>query len=136
MSAVLYPFLPTSRRSSGCSQACGARSSAICVDATPLDKHKGTTREIVADYLHHTDLEELFYAPVPFTLTDQQRYEHSHVVGGSGHGKTQLLQHLIVNDLERPQPPALVIIDSQGEMLRKIRAACGCSLPAASSPTS
>ena len=44
-----------------------------------------------------------------------------HVVGGSGHGKTQLLQRLIFDDLRRDQPPALVIVDSQGEMLRKIQ---------------
>src|ERR1043165_7055311 len=44
-----------------------------------------------------------------------------HVVGGSGHGKTQLLQHLIFNDLSRPSPPSLVVIDSQGEMLRKVQ---------------
>ena len=31
-----------------------------------------------------------FTAPIPFSFTDQQRYEHMHVVGGSGHGKTQL----------------------------------------------
>jgi hypothetical protein len=40
---------------------------------------------------------------------------------GSGHGKTQFLQRLILHDLQREQPPALVIIDSQGEMLRKIQ---------------
>ena len=44
-----------------------------------------------------------------------------HVVGGSGHGKTQLLQRLILDDLQREQPPALIIVDSQGEMLRKIQ---------------
>jgi hypothetical protein len=44
-----------------------------------------------------------------------------HVVGGSGHGKTQLLQRLILNDLECEQPPSLIIVDSQGEMLRKIQ---------------
>ncbi len=64
----------------------------------------------------------MFYAPIPFSLTDRQRYEHMHVVGGSGHGKTQLLQRLILDDLSREQPPALVIIDSQGEMLRTIQA--------------
>lgn len=85
------------------------------------DKFKGTPREAVSAYLGGTPLEALFYAPIPFTLTDQQRYEHMHVVGGSGHGKTQLLQRLIVEDLGREQPPALVIIDSQGEMLSKIR---------------
>ena len=44
-----------------------------------------------------------------------------HVVGGSGHGKTQLLQRLILSDLQREKPPALIIVDSQGEMLRKIQ---------------
>jgi hypothetical protein len=85
------------------------------------DKHKGTPREIVSAYLANTPFEALFYAPIPFSLSDQQRFEHMHVVGGSGHGKTQLLQRLILDDLRREQPPALVIVDSQGEMLRKIQ---------------
>jgi hypothetical protein len=85
------------------------------------DKHKGKPREIVSAYLGNTPFEALFYAPIPFSITDQQRYEHTHVIGGSGHGKTQLLQRLILDDLRRDEPPALVIVDSQGEMLRKIR---------------
>jgi hypothetical protein len=85
------------------------------------DKYKGTPREIVSAYLSNTPFEALFYAPVPFAFTDQQRIEHAHVVGGSGHGKTQLLQRLIVDDLSRDTPPALIIVDSQGEMLRKIQ---------------
>ncbi len=85
------------------------------------DKHKGSPREIVSAYLHDTPLEALFYAPVPFAISDEQRYEHMHVVGGSGHGKTQLLQRLILSDLQRDKPPALIIVDSQGEMLRKIQ---------------
>jgi Type IV secretion-system coupling protein DNA-binding domain len=85
------------------------------------DKFEGTPREAVSAYLGGTPLEALFYAEIPFALTDQQRYEHMHVVGGSGHGKTQLLQRLIVEDLRREQPPALVIIDSQGEMLGKLQ---------------
>jgi hypothetical protein len=82
---------------------------------------KGTPREMVAAYLGDTPLEDLFFAPIPFSFIDEQRYEHMHVVGGSGHGKTQLLQHLIFNDLSRPSPPSLVVIDSQGEMLRKVQ---------------
>ena len=85
------------------------------------DKHKGTPRQIVTAYLNNTPFEALFYAPVPFSLSDEQRFEHTHVVGGSGHGKTQLLQHLIVTDLRRDKPPALIIVDSQGEMLEKIQ---------------
>lgn len=85
------------------------------------DKYKGTPRQIVSAYLGNTPFEALFYAPIPFSIGDQQRYEHTHVVGGSGHGKTQLLQRLIINDLQREKPPALVILDSQGDMLRKIQ---------------
>lgn len=85
------------------------------------DKFKGTPREMVSAYLRNTPFEDLLYAPIPFSFTDQQRYEHMHVVGGSGHGKTQLLQRLIIEDLQRDEPPALVILDSQGEMLQKIQ---------------
>jgi hypothetical protein len=86
----------------------------------PPYEYKGTPREIVRAYLGHTPLSHLFDAQVPFVFSDRQRYEHMHVIGGSGHGKTQLLQHLIFHDLTREEPPALIIIDSQGDMLRKI----------------
>jgi hypothetical protein len=86
----------------------------------PPEKFKGTPQEIASTYLDNTPLEALFYAPIPFAFTDAQRFEHMHIVGGSGHGKTQLLQRLILADLTREQPPALIIVDSQGEMLRKI----------------
>ena len=102
------------------SQASGVEYPAPNHKLVTPDKFKGTPREIVSAYLANTPLEALFYAPIPFSITNQQRYEHMHVVGGSGHGKTQLLQRLIVEDLRREQPPALVIVDSQGEMLKKI----------------
>lgn len=85
------------------------------------DKHKGTAREIVSAYLGNTPFEVLFYAPIPFSFTDAHRFEHTHIIAGSGHGKTQLLQHLILNDLRRPDPPSLIVVDSQGEMLHKIQ---------------
>jgi hypothetical protein len=84
------------------------------------DKFKGTFPEAVKAYLRDTPFERVFDAEIPFSFLDQQRYEHMHVIGGSGHGKTQLLQHLILHDLKRDEPPALIIIDSQGDMLRKI----------------
>lgn len=87
----------------------------------PSYQCKGPPREIVAAYLAGTPLARLFEAQVPFVFTDRQRYEHMHVIGGSGHGKTQLLQHLIYRDLTREAPPALIVIDSQGDMLRKIQ---------------
>ena len=43
-----------------------------------------------------------------------------HVVGGSGAGKTPLLQNLILHDLQSDDPPALVIVDSQGDLINKL----------------
>lgn len=78
-------------------------------------------QELVEAYLKGTPFIELLQTPVPFSLPDDARFEHMQVVAGSGHGKTQLLQHLIAHDLERDDPPSLIVIDSQGEMLRKIQ---------------
>src|ERR1019366_10333911 len=57
---------------------------------------------------------------LPFAIPEAARFEHTHIVAGSGHGKTQTLQHLILSDLATPDPPAMVIIDSQGDMIGKI----------------
>lgn len=76
--------------------------------------------ELAQTYLKGTPLLDLLLAPMPFGIPDQIRFEHMHVLAGSGHGKTQTLQHLILNDLKRPEPPGLVIIDSQGDMIRKV----------------
>ncbi|HEV2878455.1 MAG TPA: type IV secretory system conjugative DNA transfer family protein [Candidatus Eremiobacteraceae bacterium] len=86
------------------------------------DQHKGSAREIVRAYLHDTPFETLFDVQLPFSIADSIRFEHVHVVAGTGHGKTQTLQHLIMGDLSRPPEvtPSLVIIDSQGDMLAKI----------------
>ena len=76
--------------------------------------------EVVSTYLYGTAFAELFSLKIPFAIPEHIRFEHTHVLGGSGHGKTQTLQHLIIADLEQPSPPGLVIIDSQGDMIRKI----------------
>jgi hypothetical protein len=81
-------------------------------DASPCD--------LVHDYLHHTPLEKVFTTDVPFQIPQQSRFEHMHIIAGTGWGKSQALQHLLLSDLQQPDPPALVVIDSQGEMLKKI----------------
>jgi hypothetical protein len=77
-------------------------------------------REIVAEYLAGTAFSELFATPVPFHIPLETRYEHTHILAAQGHGKTQTLQHLITHDLLSPDPPAMVIIDSQGQMIEKL----------------
>lgn len=72
-------------------------------------------------FIEETPLIQPFLAPVPFAFDDRTRFEHWHLVGGTGHGKTQTLQHFILRDLECDDPPALVIIDRQNDMLAKIQ---------------
>ncbi|WP_146618625.1 type IV secretory system conjugative DNA transfer family protein [Rhodoplanes elegans] len=76
--------------------------------------------ELAQTYLNGTPLLDLFLTPVPFVIPERVRMEHTHIIGGSGHGKTQLLQHLILSDLRGDTQPALIVIDSQGEMLNTI----------------
>jgi len=59
----------------------------------------------------------------PLSLPLESRLEHTHVVAGSGHGKTQLLQHMIItHDLAEVAwgRRSLIVMDSQGDLLRNI----------------
>jgi hypothetical protein len=76
--------------------------------------------DLISSYLHHTPLKNIFSATVPLTIPEQTRFAHTHIVGGTNHGKTQTIQHLILSDLSSKIPPSLVIIDSQGDMLQKL----------------
>jgi hypothetical protein len=57
-----------------------------------------SSEEVIATYLGATPIASFLQTPLPFSIPLQARFEHMHVVGGSGHGKTQLLQHLILHD--------------------------------------
>lgn len=71
-------------------------------------------------YLSGTPFHALFKAAVPLKFTHAERYNHMHVVGGTGAGKTTLLKNLILSDLSTGNPPALVVIDSQGDLIREL----------------
>jgi hypothetical protein len=86
----------------------------------PYD-HPGSPKEIVKAYLAYTPLQYIFDLKTPFPVTPERRVEHWHLIGSSGWGKSQTLQHIILHDLTRSDPPALVIVDSQGDMLGKIQ---------------
>lgn len=85
----------------------------------PVD-YKGD--DIVDTYLRGTYLKELFSLKTPFTIPEDRRFEHTHIVAGSGHGKTQTLQYFIAKDLEAVSrgDKSVVVIDSQGDLLNTI----------------
>jgi type IV secretory pathway VirB4 component len=55
-------------------------------------------------------------------MSFSSRFEHTHIVGGSGHGKTQLLQMMILRDIEKlvEGEGSVIVIDSQGDLLKNI----------------
>jgi hypothetical protein len=83
-------------------------------------KHDGLLHDVVEAYLQRTPFLQFFNTPVPLQFTHQERFNHMHIIGGSGAGKTTLLENLIVHDLESDDPPALIIVDSHGDLLSKL----------------
>ena len=81
-----------------------------------------TPSELASTYLKDTPFEDFFARPLPLTIPDQARFEHCHILGGTGHGKTQCMQLLLIQDLARAlyEPISVVVIDSQGDLIRKI----------------
>lgn len=77
---------------------------------------------LVRSYLAGTPFAALFDQTVTYTISQSVRFEHHHMVAGSGHGKTQALQYLIANDLQAVATgeQSVVVLDSQGDLIRNI----------------
>jgi hypothetical protein len=103
----------------------------------PKEKRQGVTAErvklpsqqthkthefLLETYFQSTPFVSFFSSPLPFAIPFPARFEHTHIVGGTGHGKTQLMQFLIHHDLVRAleDERSVVIMDSQGDLIRTI----------------
>ena len=78
--------------------------------------------QLVEAYLSGTPFLELFKTEVPFVIPQQVRFEHHWIIGGTGHGKTNALANLILEDLQRVADgeASLVVIDSQNALIPSI----------------
>jgi Helicase HerA, central domain len=88
----------------------------------PMDKKGLTPGELAELYLKQTPFADFFSSSLSLKIPDQTRFEHCHILGGTGHGKTQCLQYLLLHDLGRAveEQISIVVIDSQGDLIRKI----------------
>ncbi|WP_457936141.1 type IV secretory system conjugative DNA transfer family protein [Mesorhizobium sp. 10J20-29] len=79
-------------------------------------------KEIAAHYLDGTPLLDLLSYRLDIALPQATRFEHMHIVAGSGHGKTQTLQHLILHDLDMVAhgEGSIIVIDSQSDLINTI----------------
>ena len=90
-------------------------------------KHAGRSditdpAELVQAYLGGTPLTKLFDQPAQFTIPTSSRFEHHHIIAGSGHGKTQTLQYLIAEDIKEVAKGerSVIVLDSQGDLINLI----------------
>jgi len=89
---------------------------------TPTKSDIKDPGDLVATYLGQTPLLDFFRQKIDFVIPTASRFEHHHIVAGSGHGKTQTLQYLIGKDLDAVAKGerSVIVIDSQGDLIRNI----------------
>lgn len=80
------------------------------------------SEDLVRAYLGGTPLPLVFEQAYAMTIPTKTRFEHHHIVGGAGHGKTQALQYLIANDIRALEEGkrSIVIIDSSRDLINTI----------------
>lgn len=88
----------------------------------PQDQRNLTDLELSELYTDQTVFADLFALPVPVPVPNEVRFEHMLVTGGTGHGKTQLLQYLIYDDLIRAadEKISVVVIDPDGTLIKTL----------------
>lgn len=88
----------------------------------PGDYKAKSAHDLVGAYLSGTPLLQLFEGEEIFVIPQWARFEHHHIIAGSGHGKTQTLQYMIGKDLAAVASgnQSIVVIDSQGDLIRKV----------------
>lgn len=88
----------------------------------PIDRSELPPSELSALYTTDTPFDGFFDLEIPIPTPREVRFEHTHIVGGTGHGKTQLLQYLIMDDLHYALDHhlSLVVLDPDGTLIRTI----------------
>lgn len=88
-----------------------------------LEKFKGTTYyncDGVFSLKPYSGLiQDILSYKVGVRFPDGLRNEHTHIIGSTGSGKTQLIQQLISYDLETNA--SIIVIDSQGDLINKLK---------------
>lgn len=76
--------------------------------------------QLVERYLGGTAVGRALLTPVEWIVDDGDLVESLWCVAKSGHGKSQGLEWLFLRLLGRPDPPSMVVIDGQGQLIRRL----------------
>lgn len=88
----------------------------------PTDLPKHTDRELLNLFAQNTPFLKAFNGKIKFKIDPRRRVEHTHIIGAAGSGKTQLLQHMICEDLDERLKSKLsvILLDSEGGITNKV----------------
>jgi hypothetical protein len=89
------------------------------VRVTEKDKTLPTT-ELLWKYLGSTPFNRLLGTPAPLEIPLKTRMSHCHLLGGSGSGKTSLIEKFFLHDIHLPEQPSIVILDPHSDLVRRI----------------
>lgn len=89
----------------------------------PINNTKLSPLEMVAAYMGDTAFVDVLMVDVPIPISQSIRFEHTHILAGTGHGKTQTLQYLIADDLRRGcevEAGSVVVLDPHGDLIKTL----------------
>jgi len=72
----------------------------------------------ILGYIENTALTSLFSITIPFTVPPHKLFEHVHIVGSTGTGKTQLIQTLVAQQLQTNA--TIIVMAPKGKMIPTI----------------
>lgn len=87
---------------------------------TPIGSRDVPLSDEIRDYLFGTHFYDFFSEPIPLHVPQETFFGHTHVIGGTGAGKTQWLSQLILHHINDPSRPSVVVVDSQGDLIGKL----------------
>lgn len=86
-----------------------------------LDEYeKNGGENTVYPYLADNYFRRLWSTRVVIPFPVKTRFAHTHILAHPDSGKTQLIQQLILYDLKSDDPPAIIVIDSQSDLINKL----------------
>ena len=89
----------------------------------PINNTKLSPLEMVVAYMGDTVFANVLMVDVPIPINQSIRFEHTHILAGTGHGKTQTLQYLIADDLRRGievEAGSVVVLDPHGDLIKTL----------------
>jgi hypothetical protein len=82
---------------------------------------KSSVEELLR-YVSGTGFHDILKTEMEFKVPSSIRFEHTHIVGGTGHGKTQAIQNFLTADIAAmlEKNMSIIVIDSQGDLIDNV----------------